>query len=465
MVFTSLDYAILLCATAVAYWTLPARLGRALLLVASMAFYAFWSVPFLGLLLAATGVGWSAGLFVERARRAGRVRAARAGVAVAAVVLLGILATFKYADLGAQIVAALVGGAYEPLLIVLPLAISFYTFQILGYVVDVQRGFPAERNALRFTLFVAFFPQLVAGPIARAHQLLPQLRARAAFDGERVLRGLRLLAYGVIKKSVFADNLGVYVDRVYGDPTAAGGLDVVLATLAFGAQIYCDFSGYTDIARGSGRMLGIELPENFRSPYAASSLAEFWRRWHVTLSTWLRDYLYIPLGGSRHGPARTAAALLATMTLGGLWHGAAVTFLLWGAYHGVLLVVERFLVRPAPAHEPRGLAGLSPGVLPTFLLVQVGWALFRAEDMATLAALGRALVETPLGTNVGLDSASMLPLVVLAYALHFAAAAWRSHPPRLDLARPALSVPVLTAAVLLVVVFGGASDAFIYFQF
>jgi alginate O-acetyltransferase complex protein AlgI len=336
----------------------------------------------------------------------------------------------------------------------------------VGYLVDVGRGRPAEPSPLRFALFVCFFPQLVAGPIARADQLLPQLVRRGAFDATRTLRGIELIAYGVLKKTVFADNLGAYVDRVYASPQLAGGLDVAVATLAFGAQIYCDFSGYTDIARGSGRLFGIELPENFRSPYLAASLREFWRRWHVTLSTWLRDYLYLPLGGGRGRAPRVAANLLITMTLGGLWHGAGATFLLWGAYHGLLLVGERWL-RPRPLPQrPRGLPRSWLGVLVTFPLVQAGWLLFRADDLHALAALLRALVERPLVSFASFDTPVYLPLVLAAYALHVASAWLRERDWLSGLAiRTPVAVSVLIACTLLVVVFGGTSDAFIYFQF
>jgi D-alanyl-lipoteichoic acid acyltransferase DltB (MBOAT superfamily) len=464
VVFTSLDYALLLALTAFAYWSLPARLAGPVLLAASLLFYAFWSVPYLGLLLACVAIGFAAGRALERERD--RPTRGRLVVALAACALLGVLGWFKYAGFLADAWGRLGGSVRELGPILLPLAISFYVFQILGYVIDVSRGRPAERSPLRFALFVCFFPQLVAGPIARAQQLLPQLERRARFDAERALGGLLLIAYGVLKKTVFADNLGGYVDRVYARPELAGGADVVLGTLAFGAQIYCDFSGYTDIARGSGRIFGIELPENFRSPYLAASLREFWRRWHVTLSTWLRDYLYVPLGGNRGSAARVSANLLVTMTLGGLWHGAGLTFVLWGAYHGLLLVVERALRRGSVPAAPRGGPVSWRGVLVTFPLVQAGWLLFRAEDAHTLIALLRALVERPLVVFPAFDSLSYLPLVLAAYALH-GASAWvrgRDWPPGLATRLP-VAAPALLLCALLVVIFGGTSDAFIYFQF
>jgi D-alanyl-lipoteichoic acid acyltransferase DltB (MBOAT superfamily) len=462
VVFTSLDYALLLLLTFTAYWGLPNRWSSGVLVAASLLFYAFWSVPFLGLLLGCIALGYAAGRFLEEGRGR-RVRARAGGVAVVGA-LLGVLGVFKYSGLIGQAWQALGGAALDPAPAVLPLAISFYVFQILGYVIDVWRGRAAERSPLRFTLFVSFFPQLIAGPIARGHQLLPQLRRRGVFDATRTLRGVELIAYGVVKKTVFADNLAVYVDRIYASPQLAGGVDVVVATLAFGAQIYCDFSGYTDIARGSGRILGIELPENFRSPYAATSLRDFWRRWHITLSTWLRDYLFIPLGGSRGAAARTAANLLITMILGGLWHGAGVTFVLWGAYHGLLLVAERAL--GAGARSAPGASRPMLGMILTFVAVQVGWLVFRAEDTQTLVALVGAVSERPLGIWPPFDTLTYWPLVAGSYALHTASAWIRS---RWEVSgwgdRIGVAAPALAACILLVVIFGGSSDAFIYFQF
>jgi alginate O-acetyltransferase complex protein AlgI len=462
VVFTSIDYALLLAAVFLAYWLLPARLGGAVLLVASVVFYAAWSVPYLGLLGACIAVGWACGLAIERGRSGPR-GGTRLPVAVAAVVLLGVLAWFKYADFLLDVAGALGQRPYGRLKIVLPLAISFYVFQVLGYVIDVHRGAAPERSLARFALFVGFFPQLIAGPIARGHELLPQLRGRVPFDGDQVVSGLELLAWGVVKKVVLADNLAVLVDHVYGVPAAARGLDVVIATLAFGAQIYCDFSGYTDIARGSGRILGIELPINFRWPYLAASLTDFWHRWHITLSTWLRDYLYIPLGGNRARPMRVHANVLITMALGGLWHGASVTFLLWGVYHGLLLVAERVL---GLAHGAHGILRRAAGVAGTFVAVQVGWAIFRAESWATLSTLAGRVVADPLGLAPTLETLAYLPLIAATYALHGVSAVVGAEPwARPVLLRAPVAAAALVGSIVLAVVFAGSSRTFIYFQF
>jgi alginate O-acetyltransferase complex protein AlgI len=466
MAFTSIEYGLLLFATFVAYWLLPASAATGVLLLASIVFYASWNASYVALVLASALVGYAGGRVIAAARSqptaSGRHRA-QAVLAVSVALLLGLLAYFKYASFLLDTWSTVTGRLHAPLRVVLPLAISFYTFEIVSYLVDVRRGEAAERSPWRFLTFVGFFPHLIAGPIIRAHELLPQLIGRRAFDAARTIEGLELLTYGLLKKTIFADNLAVIVNRVYDDPSQAGGLDVLIATLAFGAQIFADFSGYTDIARGSARLFGIELPVNFRAPYLATSITDFWRRWHITLSRWLRDYLYIPLGGNRRGPARLYANLLITMTLGGLWHGASITFVLWGAYHGMLLAGERLLGRNTSS--PRSL-GRPLAVLTTFAAVHIGWAIFRAGNWTTLAAIVARLVADPLGSNVRLDTAAFVPLLALFYVLHAAAhllgpRTWS----RSLRAHTALAAPALAAMIALIVVFGRPSGSFIYFQF
>jgi D-alanyl-lipoteichoic acid acyltransferase DltB (MBOAT superfamily) len=468
LVFTSFDYALLLAATLCAYWLLPARASRLVLAVASLVFYAFWSVPFLALVGASIGTGYAAARFIDTARREGRERSARMGVAATTVVLIGTLAAFKYGGGLLGWWAERTGATSPALQVVLPLAISFYTFQILAYVIDVNRGGAIERSLLRFSVFVGFFPQLIAGPICRAHELLPQLHLRPRFDPRNVLLGLELLAYGLVKKTVFADNLAVIVDRVYGDPASAGGFDIAIATAAFSVQLYCDFSGYTDIARGSARMLGIELPVNFRSPFVARSITELWgSRWHVTLSSWLRDYLYIPLGGNRRGFPRVCANLFATMVLGGLWHGGTWTFALWGAWHGVFLVAERIWSRMRSASSSSAGQRFNPlGVLYSVLVLNLGFGIFRAGDFETLRALGARVTADPLGVSPLAGSVEYLPLIALFYALHWTVAWLREQPFSATWpGRVAIAAPALAFATVVVVVFGGSSDAFVYFQF
>jgi len=464
LLFTTFAYAALLLATFVAYWTLPEQGAWPALLLASLIFYAAWSVPFLVLLVASILVGYASSHTI--ARTSGTATDGPSGrrvLALTVFVLLGPLAFFKYSNLVLEAVAGATGRRLAPLALTLPLGISFYTFQILAYVIDVSRGASPEPSLLRFALFVLFFPHLNAGPIVRAHELLPQLRRRVPFDGERTISGLVLICYGLVKKAVVADNLAVLVDGVYGGPGDARGGDVLIATLAFGAQIYCDFSGYTDMARGSARLFGIELPFNFRSPYLAPRIDLFWRRWHITLSTWLRDYLYIPLGGNRVSPSRTRINLLVTMTLGGLWHGASLTFILWGFYHGVLLTVSRAVVgRQEPTDGMRRLIG----VFVTFTFVQIGWAIFRARNLRTLFVLGGHVVADPLGTNPLFHATAFLPLCVAFYAAHALSATARARLPlEAPLLRPPLAATWLALATVLVAVFGGPSVSFIYFRF
>jgi alginate O-acetyltransferase complex protein AlgI len=280
--------------------------------------------------------------------------------------------------------------------IILPVGISFYTFQTLSYTVDVyRRKLEPVRELPRFLLFISFFPQLVAGPIVRASDFLPQLAKRAIILPRNVQIGFTLFLVGLVKKAVFADGLAPFVEKVYGQPHLYSSVPIIIATVAYTVQIYCDFSGYTDMAIGSAAALGFWLPKNFAHPYFSANITEFWQRWHISLSTWLRDYLYIPLGGNRKGVARTYVNLMIVMLLGGLWHGAKWTFVLWGGYQGALLALHRlYLNFAAPAGEENALSRLrqtrlwrtmSVGV--TLYLVLIGWIFFRAENFGDLQYL------------------------------------------------------------------------------
>ncbi len=383
MLFSSLEFLVLF---------LPLTLAVALLLrgqpllrwiaFSSIVFYAFaghwW---FILPMLLTTVVDFGVAIAIEGAREKGRRRWL---LAVSLVGNLGMLAYFKYSGLLVRTTeqALMALGLEESARfsrwfeVILPAGISFYTFQTLSYIVDVWRGqAPAERNFVRFAGFVSFFPHLVAGPLTRHHQLIPQL-ARVAATGisPRWREGLLLFAVGLCKKVLIADRLGNLIDPLLAAPLALDAPRAWLALLGYAFQIYFDFSGYTDMAIGLGRLFGIELPQNFNSPYKATSPSDFWRRWHMTLSFWLRDYLYIALGGNRCSPARRRFNLMATMVLGGLWHGANWTFAAWGTWHGLLLVAHQAL----PAWDRR----LSPFWQRnlTFLLVTLGWVFFRAES-------------------------------------------------------------------------------------
>ncbi len=403
MQFNSFAYLGLLAGTIVLFQLLPRGWRAGLLLAASVLFYAAWSVPFVGLLVLVAWIDWVAALRMQAGAQ-GRQR--RAWLALAVVANLAILAVFKYGQFLLDNLHLLPGTGFMPRWlpadILLPLAISFHTFQAMGYAVDVYRGeIQACRSFPRFLLFVIFFPQLVAGPIERARRLLPQLEAlaRLRVSGDAFGRGALMVAWGLFQKCALADNLAVLVEQVYGAPAGASAGMQLLATYAFTLQLYFDFAGYTDIARGSARMLGIELVPNFKLPFLARNPRDIWRRWHVSLSEWFRDYLYRPLGGNRRGDTRTLCNLALTMALAGLWHGAAWHFMLWGLYHGALLVLHRLLLRPLARLEALLGAAAMHGlaVLVTFHLWAGGLVLFRAATMADALTIYAGLASGALG--------------------------------------------------------------------
>ena len=403
---------------------------------------------------------------------------ARRGILAAGLIFnLAILFFFKYYSFGTGLLSrlfslfglALVPPRFDP---VLPVGISFYIFQALGYLIDVYRGtIPAERNLPRYALFVSFFPQLVAGPIERSRNLLSQLEAPKGFDFERLRDGLALMALGFFEKLVIADRAAVYVDAVYGGWQRASGAQIALATLLFGIQIYCDFGGYSHIAIGAARVLGIRLTDNFRQPYFAVSVRDFWRRWHISLSTWFRDYVYIPLGGSRVSRPRAAFNTMVTFLLSGLWHGASLNFLVWGGLNGLLQVAEGL----RPAREPGTRGGRFLRRLRTFLLICLTWVFFRARALGTacrmLLRLLTRFAARPMETGFTAPQGWLLGAAVLLLLLFDLARErgvdWNRLIPRAPYMRRGL---LLLAAVLLIVVFGHwgpeySAGAFIYFQF
>ncbi len=439
------------------------RVQNALLLAASCVFYGWWDWRFLGLLGVSTAVDYAVGLGLERTRGN---PARRRLLLVSIAANLAILGSFKYFDFfAASLVdlAGLFGATLHPVTldVVLPVGVSFYTFQSMSYSIDVyRRRIPATRSALDFALFVAFFPQLMAGPIERAQRLLPQLARPRTINAERIHAGLFLLTWGYFKKLVVADNAGRLADHVFANHAVYDSLDLTLGVLAFSVQIYGDFSGYSDIARGLARLLGFELCVNFRLPWFARSPSEFWQRWHVSLSEWLRDYLYIPLGGSRAGRWRTLRNLTLTMLLGGLWHGAAWSFVIWGAYHAALLAA--FRVIPWPRTE-RPLVGAAQTAL-VFVLVCGGWMIFRASSLEELCYFAShvGLTPSPLSARFAWD------LVFFSLPL-FGIEAWQQR--RGDLLAPihaplAAQLALHSFLVTWIVVFGSRESLeFIYFQF
>ena len=380
MLFNSWQFAIFFPLVFGLYWGLPQRLRLPVLLAASYWFYMSWNVKYVALILFTTIISYVAALLIERYPS---LRARKLVLAVSLIACLGVLFVFKYFNFFAGAVSeflALFSLHLHPatLKLLLPVGISFYTFQTLGYVIDVYRGTTkAERNFWVYATFISYFPQLVAGPIERTNNLLPQIKAHHDFNYEQAAYGIKLMTWGFFKKLCVADVLAVYADRVFADVYSYKGFALVLAVGFFTVQIYCDFSGYSDIARGCSKMLGIDLMENFRSPYFSASVREFWSRWHISLSTWFRDYVYIPLGGNRVSKWRHNVNLMVTFLVSGLWHGADWTFVVWGAVHGLAQIAENAL---GVKREARGLMRWLR-VLGTFVFVMAAWVFFRAQSL------------------------------------------------------------------------------------
>ncbi len=378
MSFDSWIYAIFLPVVVGGAWLLPQRAQNLWLLAASLVFYGYWDWRFLGLLVFSTMLDFTCARGIEASSDPRRRKAI---LLVSVVLNLGLLGVFKYVGFFADSFARLltnvgVTPGWTTLNIVLPVGISFYTFQTMSYTIDVYRGqLKACRDPVAFGLYVSFFPQLVAGPIERATNLLPQLESRRRVTTRHLSEGAYLILFGLFKKVALADAIAPFVATAFGEAGTATTLGLWRGMYLFTFQIYLDFSGYSDIARGSAKLLGVDLMENFRQPFFATSLRDLWRRWHVSLSTWLRDYLYLPLGGNRGGPRRAALNLLLTMTLSGLWHGAAWTFVCWGFAHGLLLGFERALEKRTGSSPV--LSGIGPWrVLRTILVFHLLATLF-----------------------------------------------------------------------------------------
>ncbi|HEY7204711.1 MAG TPA: MBOAT family protein [Methylomirabilota bacterium] len=451
------------------YRVLPARAQNSMLLVASYAFYACWDWRFLGLLLISTTCDW---LLARAIRREPSRESARRWVACSVGVNLAFLGFFKYfnffIDSANTLLSGLGLGSWDvQLRVILPVGISFYTFQSISYIVDVYRGeVEPTRNPIDFALFVAFFPHMVAGPIMRSRDLLPQLLRPRRTTALQIREGLWLMLLGFFKKMAIGDNLAPIVDRVFSGGDQSGAT-VLLGVYAFAFEIYCDFSGYSDIARGVAKLLGVELMVNFDRPYLARNPSEFWRRWHISLSTWLRDYLYVPLGGNRGGRLKTYRNLMVTMILGGLWHGAAWNFILWGAFHGLLLAVHRLIVVDLELWTAPSRLGAWVSRLVMFHAVCYGWLLFRARSVEQIWSMTKSLA-------VGASSAAMTPsgsvVVLLASVIALSGLEmWTGNsddPTRSPGWRWGMGPLVCSVMVLCIVILSPpVAQTFIYFQF
>lgn len=387
MLFNSIDFAIFFPIFFVVYWIVAKKLTlrNAFLLASSYLFYGWWDWRFLFLILFSSIVDFTIG---QKIYAATNKRVRKNYLLVSLLINLGLLGYFKYTNFFIDSFInsfRFFGGEMDSftLQIILPVGISFYTFQTLSYTIDIYRDrIKPTKDWLSFFTFVAFFPQLVAGPIERASHLLPQFFKTYNFDYKAFKSGLLLMAFGLFKKMVIADRLAIVVNEVYGNPTGHSGQDLIIATVFFAFQIYCDFSGYSDIAIGISRMLGFNLMKNFDTPYFSTSITAFWRRWHISLSTWFRDYVYIPLGGSRNGDYRTYFNLFIVFVVSGLWHGAAINFVIWGAIHGVIIVVEKALSNTALKVNRKPLIPSVFFKFFTFGIVCFAWIFFRANTFA-----------------------------------------------------------------------------------
>ena len=433
------------------------RLRLPWLLLASYVFYGWWNPLYLLLILWSTSIDY---LVVRQMSRSGR---RRAWLAVSVVNNLGLLGFFKYGAFVSETINALLVRLGVPAVVpapgvLLPVGISFYVFQSMSYTIDYYRGkVEAEPSFIRYATFVSLFPQLVAGPIERAKNLLPQLRGTPEISGQDVADGLSLFVVGLFKKVVLADYLALYVERVYGAPAHAEAPALVLATVAFGWQIYFDFSGYTDMARGIGRMMGIRLMLNFNNPYLATSLGDFWQRWHISLSTWFRDYVYIPLGGNRRGEVRTYVNMCLTMLVSGLWHGASWTFVIWGALHALGRVLTRRL-EATPLYRER--VPVAVKRLGVFAFVTFAWIFFRAQTLGDAVTIVTRIARFGWGDPRVPLIAVGLVLAVWLYQLAYECGLRRV------LRLAPLRVGLVVFMALCVALFAASPDKpFIYFQF
>ncbi len=509
MLFNSLQFLLFFAAVTLTYYSLPKGNGRwSLLLIASCYFYAVFQPTYIFILFLTIVIDYIAGIWLEKTPVGPRRKWL---LIVSLISNIGILAFFKYLGFFTENIAGLFKLFHQPHIAdqvtalanrlflkviavfgqsgisgfkdnmnILPIGLSFHTFQAMSYTIEVYRGNQkAERHFGIYALYVMFYPQLVAGPIERPQNVLRQFHAHFAYDFENIKAGLMRMAFGFFKKCVIADRLAVVVSQAYGDPAGHNGLSLLVATFFFTFQIYCDFSGYSDIAIGAARVMGFNLMENFRAPYMAWSITEFWRRWHISLSTWFRDYLYIPLGGNRKGETRRNVNQMLVFLASGLWHGANWTYVIWGGLHGVYQVAAGLRKAPQPGRgtAPKGETALAPPsgrsrvrvggllhVLITFVLVMLTWVFFRATSVRSALLILKKIgtlslfdsIKTPLNTTEMWFSLALI-VILLVKESRYLTIPTRSTPQFLAL---------ITVIAFLTYLFGVfTSNQFIYFQF
>lgn len=497
MLFNSFNFLIFFPIVTLLYFLIPHRVRYIWLLAASYYFYMCWNAKYALLLAVSTVITYISGVFISNAGKipdqASARRWKKVCVALSFTLNLAILFFFKYFDFAVDNINALLSELGMSLLnptfdVLLPVGISFYTFQALSYTMDVYRGeIPVEKNLLKYALFVSFFPQLVAGPIERSKNLLPQISTHHTFQWQRAKEGLLLMVWGLFLKLVIADRVALIVNQVYGDYQSYDGTALALATVMFAIQIYCDFSSYSLIAKGSAKVLGFVLMDNFRQPYFSTSIAEFWRRWHISLSSWFRDYLYIPLGGNRKGKLRKHLNTLIVFLVSGLWHGANWTFVIWGFLHGAFIVIgditrpaKHFLMDKLHIKRDAFLYRLLQGLI-TFVLVCFAWIFFRAETVGKAFGIiermvtvwnPSALLNGGLFT-LGLTRASFIVgLIALFILMLISISRYRGSHPDDALCKSNFLIQGFVFLLLLfaIIIFGiygplYSASQFIYFQF
>lgn len=473
MLFNSLDFALFLPIVFVLFWFgmgKNTKFQNILLIIASYIFYGWWDWKFLGLIILSTLIDFFIGLFLERKTLNRKIL-----VSISIIVNLGLLATFKYFNFFLDNISGFITFFGTPISlrgldIVLPVGISFYTFQTMSYTLDVYKGrLKATQDIFQFAAYVCFFPQLVAGPIERAERFLPQFLTKKKFDSNQAIEGLHLILWGLFKKIVIADSCAVYTNEIFEKHDSYNSITLLMGAIYFSFQIYGDFSGYSDIARGTAKLFGFELMENFKYPYFSRNIAEFWKRWHISLSTWFRDYLYIPLGGSRVSKYMAIRNVFIVFLVSGFWHGANWTFIAWGFFHA-LLFIPSFILNRNHKYDTITDTGYTfwehISMFKTFLFVLIGWIIFRAKNINEAFEYIARMFSMEFAKGIeylGIERYSIeIFLLVLAFLTLEWHAKYQEHP-----YFGKLKNPLLILTIISIVILGSFTDAtdFIYFQF
>lgn len=470
MLFNTIDFAIFLPVVIILYYSIPAKYRWILLLAASYYFYMSWKLEYIVLIIASTAVDYFSGIMIERMKTKQKKRPF---LILSLISNLGLLFSFKYFNFFSRSVNEFfnyfsIAESIPMIHVLLPVGISFYTFQTMSYSIDVYLGKQkAEKHLGYFALYVSFFPQLVAGPIERFSRLTPQLKAPHQFTYENLVKGLRLILYGLFIKMVIADNLSGYVDQVYADITAYSSIDILKAIFLYSFQIYSDFYGYSIIAIGSAMIMGIHIMDNFKTPYLAKNIAEFWQRWHISLSTWFRDYLYFPLGGNRVKKARWMFNIFVVFVVSGIWHGANWTFIIWGALYGIVYLMENF------TNKLLKIKGEAKGysfqhilfAIKTFVFVTFIWVFFRAQSFNDAIEVLRLAFSNHEGSE-WLDVSKTIYIMLFIFILSDIILYNKRFDSWVGSLHIAIRWLIYMLLVFAIIVFAGVENfPFIYFQF